>query len=350
MIDTDASETALGAVLSLIIDGEERPIAFESRVLSKTGVNYATTKREALGIVKAMQWFRSYIYGSQYIVRTDHASLQWLFRKNADGMTFRMIQKMQKYNYRIIHRPAEKHCDADGLSRRPNEKPEWKKGEERELRGQIPEFQTMEKALGGAQENLNSGGSSKNKDTHVIANARMHIPHPPKEVVKYATGNFMESSSSLVFWVSGDMQVKSSPKTDCVVRYSLLRSLEDSVNRVGGLLVYWYSDQLRYIYLLMTEEKYTDVKKYDDLKPCLREMSAHAALKGVSCFAMPRNGVVDDRLKWPTVAICLESIFQDVYCTLSVYTPETEQDFYPIPSKSRENTSSERNHCAVVTP
>ena len=91
VIDTDASETALGAVLSQIIDGEERPIAFESRVLSKTEVNYATTKREALGNVQAMQWFRPYIYGSQCIVRTDHASLQWLFRQNADGMTFRMI-------------------------------------------------------------------------------------------------------------------------------------------------------------------------------------------------------------------------------------------------------------------
>ena len=176
VIDTDASETALGAVLSQIIDEEERPIAFESRVLSKTEVNYATTKREALGIVKAMQWFRPYIYGSQCIVRTDHASLQWLFRQNADGMTFRMIQKMQEYNYRIVHRPGEKHCNADGLSRRPNEKPEWKEGEEEELRGQIPEFQTMEKALGGAQEDLNSGSSSKKKDADVIAHARIQIP------------------------------------------------------------------------------------------------------------------------------------------------------------------------------
>ena len=89
-----------------------------------------------------MEWFRLYIYGPQCIVRTDHASLQWLFRQNADGMTFRMIQKMQEYNYRIVHRPGEKHCNADGLSKRPNEKPEGKEGEE-EMRGQIPEFQTM---------------------------------------------------------------------------------------------------------------------------------------------------------------------------------------------------------------
>ena len=58
--------------------------------------------------------------------------------------------------------------------------------------------------------------------------------------------------------------------------------------------MYWDSEKLRYIYLLMTKEKYTDVAKYDDLKSCLREMSAHATLKGVSCFAMLRIGVFDD--------------------------------------------------------
>ena len=126
--------------------------------------------------------------------------------------------------------------------------------------------------------------------------------------------------------------------------------MEDFVNRVGGMLVYWDSEQSRYIHLLMTKEKYTDVAIYDDLKSCLREMSAHAALKGISCFAMPRIGVVDDRLEWTNVAICFESIFQDVYCTLTVYTPEAEQDFYPISSHSHGNTSREPNHGALVTP
>ena len=79
-------------------------------------------------------------------------------------------------------------------------------------------------------------------------------------------------------------------------------------------------------------------------------MSAHAALKGVSRDAMPRIRVVDDRLEWTNAAICLELIFQDVYCTLFVYTPEAEQDFYPIPSHSNGSTSREPNHCAVVTP
>ena len=107
VIDTDVNETAIRAVLLRKIDGEERPIAFESRVLSKTRVNCATTKREALGVVQTMQWLRPYIYGSQCIVRTNQASLKWLCGQNPDGVTSRMIQKVQKNNYRIVHMPEK---------------------------------------------------------------------------------------------------------------------------------------------------------------------------------------------------------------------------------------------------
>ena len=93
----------------------------------------------------------------------------------------------------------------------PNENPERKEGEKRELRRQILEFQTVEKALGGVQEDLNSSSSSKQKNAVVVAHTKIHISHPPGEVVKYKTGNFLKSSSSMAFSVSGDTRVKLSP-------------------------------------------------------------------------------------------------------------------------------------------
>ena len=39
ILDTDASNTSLGAVLSNVINGEERPIVYASRELSKTETN-----------------------------------------------------------------------------------------------------------------------------------------------------------------------------------------------------------------------------------------------------------------------------------------------------------------------
>ena len=168
-----------------MIDGIEYPIASESRVLTKTEVNYATTKREALGVVQAVQWFRPYIYGSKCIIRTDHASLQWLFRQNADGMTFRMVQKLQEYDYQIVHRPGDKYCNADGLSRRPNDVPQWLPGEEDALRGPIPEFTEFDSALFEAERDLRAARTKAREklenSADVARHLKMQISHPPRD-------------------------------------------------------------------------------------------------------------------------------------------------------------------------
>ena len=267
VIDTDASETAVGAVLSQVIEGEERPVAFESKVWTKTEVNYATTKREALGNVQAMQWFRpKFTERNVLIEQITRASLQWLFRQNADGMTFRMIQKMQEYDYRVVHRPGEKHNNADGLSRRPNEKPEWKIGEEEELRVVVPRFETFDSALEGAEDDIKRKTGQFTKNEEVVRHVKLQVPHPPREVVRYETGIFVGASESLIFCNSGDMRVKIEPMAQFVAMYSYLRPGFDSINRVGGVLIYWDPERERYIYLLLVKENYNDVPEYDRLK------------------------------------------------------------------------------------
>jgi len=78
ILDTDASDVALGAVLSQKIDGVEQPIAFFSRVMNSTQRNYCTTRRELLAVISALQHFRHYLLGNKVILRTDHHSLKWL--------------------------------------------------------------------------------------------------------------------------------------------------------------------------------------------------------------------------------------------------------------------------------
>ena len=76
ILDTDASNTSLGAVLSNVINGEERPLVYASRVLSKTKTNYSTTKREALAVVQAVKWFKPYIWGGGGKICPSHRPLQ----------------------------------------------------------------------------------------------------------------------------------------------------------------------------------------------------------------------------------------------------------------------------------
>ena len=85
IVDKDASDNSLGAVLSNIVDGVEYPVAFASRVLTPTECRYSTTKREALAVIQAMKWFKPYIWGTQFVLRTDHAHYSGYLDKTMTG-------------------------------------------------------------------------------------------------------------------------------------------------------------------------------------------------------------------------------------------------------------------------
>ena len=139
VLDTDASNNSIAAVLSNLDSNTENPLALAIRVLTRKEVNYSTTKTEALGVVQALKWSRSYLLGIPFMIRTDHPSLQCLFRQNADGMTYRMIEVFQEVDFQVVHRPGEKHGNADALSRQTTREPEWQKGEEEATTGSCPE-------------------------------------------------------------------------------------------------------------------------------------------------------------------------------------------------------------------
>jgi hypothetical protein len=78
ILDTDASEASVGAVLSQKDDaGTERVIAYGSRSLTKAQRGYTVTRRELLSRLLA-KYFRHYMYGRRFVVRTDYRALQWL--------------------------------------------------------------------------------------------------------------------------------------------------------------------------------------------------------------------------------------------------------------------------------
>ncbi|XP_067939742.1 uncharacterized protein [Watersipora subatra] len=75
ILDTDASAEGIGGVLSQIQNGKERVISYYSKSFSPSERNYCVTRRELLAVIKCVKHFRPYLYGRQFLVRTDHASL-----------------------------------------------------------------------------------------------------------------------------------------------------------------------------------------------------------------------------------------------------------------------------------
>ena len=120
ILATDASEFAVGGVLSQKLNGDERVISYWSRQLNKAERNYSTVEREALAVVAAVKEFYPYLYGQTFTLFTDHnplTSLQGL--KDTGGRITRWLLFLQQFDMKVLYRPGRNNGNADGLSRRP---------------------------------------------------------------------------------------------------------------------------------------------------------------------------------------------------------------------------------------
>jgi hypothetical protein len=77
----DASNFAIGAILGQTKDKKHYAISYASKTLSGPQLNYATTEKELLAIVFAIDKFRSYLVGTKVIIYTDHAAPKYLLTK-----------------------------------------------------------------------------------------------------------------------------------------------------------------------------------------------------------------------------------------------------------------------------
>ncbi len=120
ILDTDASEYAIGAVLSQVQEGEERVVAYGSKALALSQRNYCTTYRELLAIVEFVPHFKHYLLGRRFRVRTDHSSLRWFLNfKDAEGLVGRWHAILANYDYKLEYREGAAHGNADAMSRHP---------------------------------------------------------------------------------------------------------------------------------------------------------------------------------------------------------------------------------------
>ena len=120
ILDTDASDFAIGGVLSQVQDGFERVIAYGSRSLSKEEKNYCVTRRELLAVTEFLKKYRQYLLGRNFTIRTDHSALTWM-RKTPEpiGQQARWLSLVDEFDFNIEYRAGKMHGNADAMSRMP---------------------------------------------------------------------------------------------------------------------------------------------------------------------------------------------------------------------------------------
>ncbi|XP_052736574.1 uncharacterized protein LOC128197812 [Vigna angularis] len=129
----DASDYAIGAVLGQRRDKVFHTIYYASKVLNGAQLNYATTEKEFLAIVYALEKFRPYLIGSKVIIYTDHAAIKYLLTKpDSKPRLIRWVLLLQEFDVHIHDKKGSENVIADHLSRLINDEVTSKEEEIRE--------------------------------------------------------------------------------------------------------------------------------------------------------------------------------------------------------------------------
>lgn len=120
IIQCDASDVGLGAILLQGEGDNEKVIAYASRSLTNTERNYSATEKECLACLFGIEKYRPYVELTRFKVVTDHHALLWLHKlQSPSGRLARWTARMSQYSFDIEHRKGKFNIVPDALSRAP---------------------------------------------------------------------------------------------------------------------------------------------------------------------------------------------------------------------------------------
>ena len=120
VVQSDASNKALGAVLLQEHEGSFLLCFYASRRLLDREIHYAIIEKETLGIVFALNKFSKYLFMRPFYIRTDHKPLSFLNKnKNRSARLTRWALSIQHFSFTVQHISGENNVVSDALSRIP---------------------------------------------------------------------------------------------------------------------------------------------------------------------------------------------------------------------------------------
>ena len=121
-LQTDASVAGIGAVLLQVTPNGDRPLAYMSKKLTKSQINWPTIEQECYAIIQAVEKWDKYLRGHEFILETDHEPLVNLTNKEQlNKRCERWRLRLAEYRFKVKHIQGKKNNMADYLSRSPVE-------------------------------------------------------------------------------------------------------------------------------------------------------------------------------------------------------------------------------------
>lgn len=114
VLQTDASDVGIEAVLLQNEDVNKKPVAYASKKLSESQVNYSIIEIECYAICYAVRKFKRYLYGQEFYLETDLQPLVYLSKsKVLNARLIRWALMLQPYQFRTIGIKGSENVSGD---------------------------------------------------------------------------------------------------------------------------------------------------------------------------------------------------------------------------------------------
>jgi hypothetical protein len=118
---TDASDSAIGAALFQVINGETHYLGFHSRVLQTSEKNYTIPKKELLSAIVHIEHYRYLLLGVHFYLHIDNQAIVMALRLSANPQRERTIMgwiaKLSEYSFTAFHLEGKLNILPDLASR-----------------------------------------------------------------------------------------------------------------------------------------------------------------------------------------------------------------------------------------
>lgn len=313
----DASNYAIGCILSQGPLGNYPPIAYASRTLNKAEQNYNTTEKELCAIVWGVKQFRPYLLGQKFNVITDHRALTWLFNINDPGSRLtRWRLKLYEYEYDIYYKPGINNTNADALSRihvtsraqaeKENSKDSKKTEELSSSKSYTdhPESQLPYTSKTLNEENLIRPSyevNCRDKDKGLISTAK----------VQEVNGNLFEVKEdvSLAHCVSKDFKMPKGIALKFRRKFGKIDELQMQQKNVTEIA--YLKLENRFIFYFIVKENHWQKPTYENFFKTIVELRKICEEKHLSKVAIPKIGCGLDQMNWTQVKTMINYVFKN---------------------------------------